>query len=164
MEAAVFKGIVQNILNRWSGLKLSVEHQSGGRHSKEKALYLIDYINEVLFTNSKVETEDLEDLITEYMDTELQTILEDNSVQDVSKVILQLFLLFQSGKHDELQQELNKLPHCDLWLDITYSTPRKVAVNCETSSGSESETEEPNKGEMQEPMDCEWTQVSYKRR
>lgn len=50
MEAAVFKGIVQNILNRWSGLKLSVEHQSGGRHSKEKALYLIDYINEVLFT------------------------------------------------------------------------------------------------------------------
>lgn len=48
MDSGNFKNVIQNILNRWSGLKLSVEHQTGGRHSKEKALYLVDYLHEVL--------------------------------------------------------------------------------------------------------------------
>lgn len=117
------------------------------------------YLN---FRNSKIECEDLEDLITEYMDSELHTILEDNSVREVSKVILDLFDLFQSGKHDELRQEIGKLPHCDLWLDITYNTPRRQPdENSDCSSDSETE-EANNTGE--EPMDCEWTEVSYRKK
>ena len=124
--------------------------------------------------NNKIECEDLEDLISDYMDSELETILEDDSVREVSKVILQLFDLFQNGKHDELRLEINKLPHCDLWLDISYNPPhpppRKIHDDSEESSESDDDDDvDGNKeggggGGVDEPMDCEWTEVTYRRK
>lgn len=94
------------------------------------------------------------------MDSELHTILEDNSVYEVSSVIHNLFSLFQSGRHEELAGELSKLPHCDLWLDVTYNVPNR---HVEDSSSNESENEDGEKNESQ-PMDCEWTEVSYRKK
>lgn len=42
-----FKPILFNILNRWSALKMAVDHQMGGRLSGEKALYLFEYLGEI---------------------------------------------------------------------------------------------------------------------
>ncbi|KAL0280979.1 UNVERIFIED_CONTAM: hypothetical protein PYX00_002118 [Menopon gallinae] len=163
MEGRAMRNAIQNILNRWSGLKLCVEHQSGGRQSKEKALYLIDYLHEVLLSNNKIETEDFEDLISDYMDNELQTILEDDSVREISKTILHLYDVYQAKGEEGLTEEMGRLPPCDFWLDITYPVPSKTY--CEESSGDESESEaEDTANNQTEDMDCEWTEVSYRRK
>ena len=110
-----------------------------------------------------MEPEDLEDLITDYMDSELQTVLEDDSVREIASTILRLYEIFQSGNETLLLQELNKLPFCETWLDVTIPTSKKQFQEENCDSSSESEAEESRKNQSDQ-MECEWTEVIYRKK
>lgn len=95
------------------------------------------------------------------MDNELQTLLEDDSVREISKTILRLYEVYLARGEEGLAQEMSCLPPCELWLDVTYPVPPRAS--CEDSSGEESESETEDANQSEE-MDCEWTQVSYRRK
>lgn len=115
------------------------------------------------YSNNKVEQEDLEDLISEYMDRELETILEDNSVAEISSAILRFYDMFQSGNEALIIQEINKMPFCQTWLDVTIPVSKKQVQQENSDTSSESETEETNQNQSEE-MDCEWTEVTYRKK
>uniref|UniRef100_A0A1B0C8A1 Pre-rRNA-processing protein TSR2 homolog n=1 Tax=Lutzomyia longipalpis TaxID=7200 RepID=A0A1B0C8A1_LUTLO len=134
-----FREIVENIFNRWSALKLAVEHGMGGWNGLQKAIELMNHTYDYCVQPKTPAQEDIQDALDEYLDQEFQTICDDNSSQEVSYYLIRYLTMFRAGQFAEITNELNQLPPVNKWLlpghKITY-----VAV--QEDSSSESETEE----------------------
>lgn len=76
-----FKEIVENVLNRWTALRLAVEHGMGGALGVQTAVEIIQYVTDFCLQNNKVSIEDLEDCLEDIMDQEFDTVCEDNSIK-----------------------------------------------------------------------------------
>lgn len=98
---AIFVEGLDKIFSRWTALGLAIENEWGGFNTLQKSLQL-----KMLITlsfdkkGSKVEQEDLEDLLLDFMNDELGVMLEDSSEIQISQQILILYREATSGKRD----------------------------------------------------------------
>lgn len=94
-----FKEIVEQIFNRWTALKMAVEHGMGGRTGHQTAIELMKYITDYCLQNDNLSPADVQDCMEELMDQEFETVCEDNSVQGlfikIAKIINFLIFCFQ---------------------------------------------------------------------
>uniref|UniRef100_A0A1L8DFN3 Pre-rRNA-processing protein TSR2 homolog n=1 Tax=Nyssomyia neivai TaxID=330878 RepID=A0A1L8DFN3_9DIPT len=133
-----FREIVENIFNRWSALKLAVEHGMGGHSGLQKAIELMNHTYDYCTQPKTPEQEDIQDALDEYLDQEFQTICDDDSSKEVSYYLIRYLTMLKAGQIGEISVELSQLPPVAKWLipghKITY-----VAVQDESSSDSEPE-------------------------
>ncbi|XP_055696786.1 uncharacterized protein LOC129797925 [Phlebotomus papatasi] len=133
-----FREIVENIFNRWTALKLAVEHGMGGRTGHQKAIELMNHTFDYCIQPNTPAPEDLQDALDDYLDQEFQTICDDNSSQEISFCLIKYLNMFRAGHLAEISNELAQLPPVTKWLNpahkITY-----VAVPDDSSSESEEE-------------------------
>lgn len=94
-----FKEIVEQIFNRWTALKMAVEHGMGGRTGHQTAIELMKYITDYCLQNDNLSPADVQDCMEELMDQEFETVCEDNSVQGlfikIAKIINFSIFCFQ---------------------------------------------------------------------
>ncbi|GAB0089816.1 uncharacterized protein DMENIID0001_044330 [Sergentomyia squamirostris] len=137
-QSEQFREIVENIFNRWTALKMAVEHGMGGRLGHLKAIELMNHTYEYCIQPLTPAPENIQDALDDYLDMEFQTICDDNSSQEVSVLLIKYLNMFRAGQLAEISHELAQLPPITKWLrpghKITY-----VAVEEDSSSGSDDE-------------------------
>lgn len=203
-----FKEIVENIFNRWTALKLAVEHGMAGQNGLEVSSYftwvvlfsymikpdtllntfqtaieMVKYITDCCITNSKVDEENLVELLEDIMDQEFDTICDDNSVREISNILIRYLKMLHDGQLGQIKLELSQLPACDMWIvpgrkinfvskpddesssdegsddamEGTKTANSSNIVTAPSTSGSTMQVEE-------EDIDPGWTKVKGKRR
>lgn len=130
----VFKEIVENIFNRWTALRLAVEHGMGGPLGLNTAIEIIDYITCYCTENKNVDSYDLREVMEEIMDQEFQTICEDESVDEISEILIKYLNLLKQNKEDVVRMELARMGPYQVWIKSGNSIKMQMV---DDSSGTE---------------------------
>jgi pre-rRNA-processing protein TSR2 len=166
-NSELFRNVVETVFNTWTALRLAVEHGMGGRRGKETALNLVTQVTD-LFCKSDTEAEEVADFLIAFMDSEFQTICEDNSPDEVANVLWQFYQHCKSGNHHLVSLELSKLPKCDVWLYTPHPvTTQEEAMDCvqeEALDCVNMVSNGHNSNVVAEEHDSEWTRVKTRRR
>lgn len=123
------------IFSRWTALKLAIDNGWGGPNTLQKSIQLKStIISSFDKKGSKVEQEDIEDLIIDFMNNELCIILEDSSEIQIAQQILSLYKEAISGKRN-IVNSLSSIP-------LNNNPSKSQTGNIEEFSVTESDTEE----------------------
>lgn len=162
-----FKKVVEHIFNNWSALQLAVDHSMGGPNSKQIAVSTVDYLVNYLTSENGFEVEDIEDVLEEIMDQEFNTVCEDDSIREVSSLMLKFLNLIKEGKMQDVEIEYNKLPPGTQWLSkaqCIQQTQPEESGESSSASHSQDENDQQNIDVPMEEVDDGWTQVKSKKR
>lgn len=116
----LFKECVEQLFNRWSALKITVEHGMGGPMGHMTAMEIMNYIYEYCTSNENLTVQELRETLEEIMDEEFETICEDNSTLEMATMLIKCLQLCQSQRFDEVQMEMSELAPCTMWLNPTF--------------------------------------------
>ena len=105
---------IQSILKSWTALQLAVSHGFGGAHSNEKAQWFVGAIEQYFNENEGLESYELEDMISEIMSSEFDTLNEDGSTAQVANEIWNIHKLWKQGNHNAIKEKLSTLPCVNL--------------------------------------------------
>uniref|UniRef100_A0A182NQX5 Pre-rRNA-processing protein TSR2 homolog n=1 Tax=Anopheles dirus TaxID=7168 RepID=A0A182NQX5_9DIPT len=112
----VFRVVVENVLNRWTALRLAVEHGMGGPLGLNTAIELIDYVTSYCTENKNVDAIDLREVLEEIMDQEFETICEDDSIHEVSGILIKYLRMLKEGKMEEVRAGIDQMVPCEMWI------------------------------------------------
>ncbi|XP_058147048.1 pre-rRNA-processing protein TSR2 homolog [Dasypus novemcinctus] len=101
---ALFGAGVRAALEAWPALQIAVENGFGGAHSLEKAEWLGNAVEEYFIRNADLELDEVEDFLGELMTNEFDTIVEDESLPQVSQQLQTMFHHFQRGDGAALRE------------------------------------------------------------
>ncbi|GFR70024.1 pre-rRNA-processing protein TSR2 homolog, partial [Elysia marginata] len=121
-----------------------VQQNFGGPDSAEKAAWMVQAIETWFNENQGLETYEVEDFLGQVLNSEFDLILEDNSIQEIARLICLYYRLCQENKVAEIQQRLQSLPRPALHgcqqgaeqLDFTLDediTPQQLAFSSHSS-------------------------------
>uniref|UniRef100_A0A023EJF3 Pre-rRNA-processing protein TSR2 homolog n=1 Tax=Aedes albopictus TaxID=7160 RepID=A0A023EJF3_AEDAL len=147
----VFKEIVENIFNRWTALRLAVEHGMGGPLGLNTAIEIINYITCYCTENKRVDAYDLREVMEEIMDQEFETICEDESVKEISELLIKYLNLLRDNKEEQVRLELARMGPCEIWIK---SGNRIKMQAMDDSSGTDDDNDD---DDMDQDMDMEPT-------
>lgn len=101
----------------------------------------MDYVTDsCVLTNSKINEEDLTDLLEDILDQEFDTICEDQSTKEISNILLRYLELLNSGQIELIKSELSALSPCSSW--IVKGNKINIVKDPESDSSSGSDDEE----------------------
>jgi len=130
-----YKNIVEEIFNRWTALKLAVDN---GMHIEnngvQACLEIVNYIVDYCLNTNGLHESDLEETLNQIMDQEFDTICEDNSTREISKILLKYKTWLLHEKLPEITDELNALPTCEKWI---VDTPKTIIGDSYVSQSKE---------------------------
>lgn len=159
-DSELFRNIVESVFNTWTALRLAVEHGVGGHQGKEIALDLVDQVTN-LVCKGNIGAEEIADFLIDFMDTEFQTVCEDNSPDEVAIVLWQFYQHCKAGNHNKINLELSKLPKCEMWL---CKPLRPMNTQEEAMDSEDTVSNGHNSSISVDEVDPEWTQVKTRRR
>lgn len=155
---AKFRSVVEEMLNRWTALRLAVEH---GMHVENDGLRtsieLIDYMTDFCINTKKIDCDEIQEALDQIMDQEFDTICDDNSTKGIfCSTLVEIFHFLtcftlelainmvkyltwlREGKDAEIINEINQLPQCEKWIVVG----KKINYVKAPDSSSESEGED----------------------
>ncbi|MED6251564.1 hypothetical protein ATANTOWER_032809 [Ataeniobius toweri] len=121
---------VRAVLQTWPVLQIAVDNGFGGVYGQQKADWMVDVVQQYFHDNADLQQYEVEDFLTQLMDQEFDTMVEDGSLPQVSAGLLQLFDQWQQGALQQLQNTIQTLTH--------NKTPRAKVTAPPTQSDSES--------------------------
>ncbi|RUS89597.1 hypothetical protein EGW08_002615, partial [Elysia chlorotica] len=110
IQPSIFGVALTRILDSWTALQLAVQQGFGGPESAEKAQWMVHAIETWFNENEGLETYEVEEFLENVLNTEFDLLLEDNSTQEIARLICTYYRLCQEKKLDELEQRLQLLP------------------------------------------------------
>jgi pre-rRNA-processing protein TSR2 len=112
----------------------------------QTAIDFVDYVTDsCVQSNAKVSEEDLMDLLEEIMDQECDTILEDESIKEISSILVRHLAMLKSGQLEAIQSELSSLPLCDQWI----AQGRKINIINDPEDSSSDDDDDDDDGNDQ---------------
>ncbi|MEQ2242591.1 hypothetical protein ILYODFUR_037415 [Ilyodon furcidens] len=111
-------------------VQIAVDNGFGGVYGQQKADWMVDVVQQYFHDNADLQQYEVEDFLTQLMDQEFDTVVEDGSLPQVSAGLLQLFDQWQQGALQQLQNTIQTLTH--------NKTPRAKVTAPPTQSDSES--------------------------
>lgn len=133
----MFKECVEQLFNRWTALKITVEHGMGGPNGNLTAIEIMNYIYEYCHTNDNLTVQELRETLEEIMDEEFETICEDNSTVELAEMLLKYLNLCRQQRFDEVRMEMSQLPPCVMWLNPSFKMQYLELPNSDSSDDDE---------------------------
>lgn len=82
----------------------------------QSAIDFVNYTTDSLIMNPKISEEDIIEILEDIMDQEFDTVCDDNSIVEVSRVLVRYFQLIQNNQQSQVALELAQLPPCEKWI------------------------------------------------
>ncbi|XP_069501421.1 pre-rRNA-processing protein TSR2 homolog isoform X2 [Ambystoma mexicanum] len=124
--------------------RIAVDNGFGGAYSQEKAEWMVGALEEYFQINADLEQHEVEDFLSELMNNEFDTLVEDGSLPEVAQHVCTFYRQWQRGEVDAMQQRITEL--CQKKQNVKVSA---VQGRVPDQDNDDSEEEE------QEAMDCE---------
>lgn len=99
---------VGSVLRQWTALELAVHHQWGGPQSSARADALVKEIVELYLGPEKIYKDDIALLLEDYLDTNFQTICEDDSPDDLGELFCDMWRQCITGNTDLVTNALSR--------------------------------------------------------
>ncbi|XP_014669544.1 PREDICTED: pre-rRNA-processing protein TSR2 homolog isoform X2 [Priapulus caudatus] len=145
-QQRVFRESVCKLMDGWAALQLAVEQGFGGVHSQQKEIWFCEVIYQFFQDNAGLDPLEVEDFISELMNNEFETMVEDGSLQHIAKVLCQYFNLCAQGKTTEVVNELEKIPDRNKVREVvTMSAATANAENEQSDDSDESGASDDNR-------------------
>lgn len=90
-----------------------------------------------LVMNPKINEEDVTEILEDIMDQEFDTLCDDNSIQEVTRILIKYFQMLQNNQQSQIMLELSQLPPCEMW--IVPGGRVKIVHDEESSSDEDDE-------------------------
>ncbi|XP_071961307.1 pre-rRNA-processing protein TSR2 homolog [Antedon mediterranea] len=110
----IFYRGIEALLQGWTVLQLAVQHGFGGPYGREKAEWFVGAIWQWFQENDGIEPDELDEFLSEILNTEFDTIAEDGSSYQICKKICDFFNLYKSGNHSSILREIQEVPKARL--------------------------------------------------
>lgn len=107
------------------------------------------YVTDSFVANPKMSDDDVTEILEDIMDQEFDTICDDNSVQEVSKLLVKYFFMLQNNQHEQIKNEFSQLPPCEMW--IVPGGRVKIIANVDDGSSSSDDDEDMDTSESNVP-------------
>lgn len=144
----------------------------------------MNYIIESCVANpTKVDEENLIDLLEDIMDQEFHTVCDDDSIKEISCLLVKYMKLLLIGNIEQIQQELSQFAPCEMWIVPGRRINFAMKPEDETSSEEDDDDDEMDHGNVhisdcatapstsgstmqmeEEDVDPGWTKVKTKKR
>ncbi|XP_042865934.1 pre-rRNA-processing protein TSR2 homolog isoform X2 [Penaeus japonicus] len=112
--ASVFGTAVELTLKNWNPLQFAVSQQMGGHDSIEKRDWFPTVVEDFFYKNEDLDPDEVADFISTIMDTEFNTLVEDDSDLEVATTLCRFYRMSEAGEKDKIQEELEKMPKYNL--------------------------------------------------
>merc|ERR1712212_1113863 len=108
-NAQIFTKSVHQVLEHWPVLLIARQQGFGGQYSKEKLQWLSDAVVQIFNDNDKVESDELEDFISEAIFNEFDTIADDGSLPGLSTQLCKYYDLCRLGNCEQVMNDVNMM-------------------------------------------------------
>ncbi|XP_069040439.1 pre-rRNA-processing protein TSR2 homolog isoform X2 [Lepisosteus oculatus] len=149
----VFAEGVRAVLETWPVLQIAVDNGFGGAHSRQKADWMVDAVQQYFHDNTDLEQDEVEDFLAELMNNEFDTVVEDGSLPQVALELRELFGKCQQGQLAEVRDRIAQLAQRRAPVKVTAVPAHSPDEEGGQERGS-SEDEEEEERET-EAMECE---------
>ncbi|KAM9785580.1 pre-rRNA-processing protein TSR2 homolog [Neosynchiropus ocellatus] len=159
----LFTDGVRVVLNSWPVLQIAVDNGFGGVYGQQKADWLVDVVQQYFHDNADLQLYEVEDFVAQLLDQEFDTVVDDGSLPQVSRQLLQMFSKYQQGALQELSQSVQALRQ----KNTARSTVTAPPAESDSDSDSQMECEAPPASapppRPEEPDEDGWTVVRKKK-
>lgn len=107
-----FRQIVEALLTSWDSLEYAVHNRLGGRDSRAKASWVVDVVTNLFIASRNSDAyyaDEVADYLSELIDNEFSTIIEDGSIETTSQRLIEYWHLFRQREFARLQSEIERL-------------------------------------------------------
>lgn len=163
---------VRAVLQTWPVLQIAVDNGFGGVYGQQKADWMVDVVQQYFHDNADLDQCEVEDFLSELMDQEFDTVVDDGSLPQVSLRLVQMFSQWQQGALQQLQQTISSMTQSGRQRTTVSAPPAQSdeesddeetqVMECEASAPSGSRTQPPPPPPAEEEEDG-WTVVRKKK-
>eukprot|EP00968_Pinguiococcus_pyrenoidosus_P015645 scaffold1459_cov260-Pinguiococcus_pyrenoidosus.AAC.6 len=100
---------LQGVLQSWTALNLAVENNWGGGDSHKKAQELFEALLEVFRRGRDIYADVVEDVLLVRMDESFHTRCDDGSIEEVSRLLVQMYHDCGNGDFSKVNETLERL-------------------------------------------------------
>nr|XP_027219228.1 pre-rRNA-processing protein TSR2 homolog [Penaeus vannamei] len=123
---SLFGKAVEVTLKNWNPLQFAVSQQMGGRDSIAKRDWFPSVVEDFFYKNEDLDPDEVADFIATIMDSEFNTLVEDDSDLEVATVLCRFYRLSEAGEKDKIQEELEKMPKYNLDSCVVQDTENET--------------------------------------
>uniref|UniRef100_A0A4W3GTS7 Pre-rRNA-processing protein TSR2 homolog n=1 Tax=Callorhinchus milii TaxID=7868 RepID=A0A4W3GTS7_CALMI len=103
LTKAVFTTLTSGLV---SGLQIAVDNGFGGQYSQQKAEWMAGVLAQYFLDNADLDTQEVEDYISELMYNEFDTVIEDGSLAEVAAQTCTFYNLCCRGQEAEVRDRI----------------------------------------------------------
>ncbi|KAG9270065.1 pre-rRNA-processing protein TSR2 homolog [Astyanax mexicanus] len=100
---------VRAVLHTWPVLQIAVDNGFGGAYSQQKAEWMVDAVQQYFHDNSDLQQDEVEDFLSDLMNNEFDTVVDDGSLPQVAQKVCMMFQQCQQGKVAEVREHISQL-------------------------------------------------------
>ncbi|CAN9515287.1 unnamed protein product [Ophioblennius macclurei] len=163
---------VRAVLSTWPVLQIAVDNGFGGVYGEQKADWMVGVVQQYFHDNADLDQCEVEDFLSELMDQEFDTVVDDGSLPQVSLRLVQMFSQYRQGALQQLEHIIstltqNKGQRAKVTTPATQSDEETdgeetQAMECDASAPSGSRTQTPAAAPPPQEEDG-WTVVRKKK-
>ncbi|XP_078110264.1 pre-rRNA-processing protein TSR2 homolog [Sander vitreus] len=142
---------VSAVLHSWPVLQIAVDNGFGGVYGHQKADWMVDVVQQFFHDNADLQRCEVEDFISELMDQEFDTVVDDGSLPQVCDSLMQMFGQWQQGALQQLQHTITTL---------TQKKSQRAKVSAPPTQSDDEDDEDDDGTQM---MECESSGPSVSR-
>ncbi|XP_063608312.1 pre-rRNA-processing protein TSR2 homolog [Penaeus indicus] len=123
---SLFGKAVEVTLKNWNPLQFAVSQQMGGHDSIAKRDWFPSVVEDFFYKNEDLDPDEVADFIATIMDSEFNTLVEDDSDLEVATVLCRFYRLNEAGEKEKIQEELEKMPKYNLDSCVVQDTENET--------------------------------------
>ncbi|KAM8862273.1 pre-rRNA-processing protein TSR2 homolog [Spinachia spinachia] len=143
--------VVRAVLHSWPVLQIAVDNGFGGVYGQQKADWMVDVVQQYFHDNADLQQSEVEDFVSQLMDQEFDTVVDDGSLPQVCDSLIQAFSQWQQGALQQLKHTVNTLTQKRSQRAKVTAPPTQSddssdepqMMECDSSAPSASSTEPP---------------------
>ncbi|XP_043101922.1 pre-rRNA-processing protein TSR2 homolog [Puntigrus tetrazona] len=139
----VFGEAVRAVLETWPVLQIAVDNGFGGAYSQQKAEWMADALQQYFMENDELQQDEVEDFISDLMNNEFDTLVDDGSLPQVAQKVCEMFQQCQQDRLTEVKEQIKQLIR-------KKSAGRAKATPAKTPAAEDDED-----SEDEEAMECD---------
>ncbi|XP_051950770.1 pre-rRNA-processing protein TSR2 homolog [Xyrauchen texanus] len=105
----LFVEAVGAVLETWPVLQIAVDNGFGGVHSQQKADWMVAMLQQYFNDNVDLQQNEVEDFISDLMNNEFDTMVEDGSLPQVAQKVCVMYQQCQQRKLTEVRDQICEL-------------------------------------------------------
>ncbi|XP_051525173.1 pre-rRNA-processing protein TSR2 homolog [Myxocyprinus asiaticus] len=135
----LFIAAIRAVLETWPVLQIAVDNGFGGAYSQQKAEWMVDALQQYFNDNDDLQQDEVEDFISELMNNEFDTVVDDGSLPQVAQKVCLMYQQCQQGELAEVREQISLLAQ------------KKSAGRAKVTPADDDEEESEN----EEAMECD---------